>query len=143
MGSASKNLALPAAFEACAGVYVILRAHSFRLKHDKDGTGMAIAGICMLIFAQSVMVFSADPPRVPKAALIAYKACLCVLSLYALVTTASLRSFPWISWCLFFIYALSSVPMCFMIYAAALHGKNTANTRLNELSASERAAIHG
>ena len=28
------------------------------------------------------------------------QACLCVLSLYALVTTASLRSFPWISWCL-------------------------------------------
>lgn len=104
---------------------------------------MAIVGMGMLIFAQSMMVFSADPPRVPKAALLAFKGLLCVFSLYALVTTASKRSMPWPLWCLFFVYVISSVPVCFMIYAAAMHGKSTEKTRLNELSVSERAAIHG
>eukprot|EP00435_Cladocopium_sp_Y103_P054634 s153_g17.t2 len=96
--AAAKNLALPAALEACIGIYLILRAHKFEFRHDEDGTGVAIVGMCMLIFAQSMMVFSADPPRVPKAALIAFKGVLCVFSLYALVTTASKRSMPWPLW---------------------------------------------
>lgn len=142
MGSASKRLAPPAVFEVCVGIYLILRSDQFALKHDEGGTGVAVVGVCMLVFAQSMMVFSADPSRVPKGALIAFKGVLCALALYAVIMTSSKRSMPWLLWGLFFVYVISSVPVGFMIYAAALHGKTTESNRLNQLSVSERAALH-
>mmetsp|Transcript_10546 Transcript_10546/g.12757 ORF Transcript_10546/g.12757 Transcript_10546/m.12757 type:complete len:98 (+) Transcript_10546:52-345(+) len=96
----------------------------------------------MLVFAQSMMVFSADPSRVPKGALIAFKGLLCLLALYAVIMTSSKRAMPWLLWGLFVVYVISSVPVGFMIYAAALHGKTTESNRLNQLSVSERAALH-
>ncbi|CAK9042833.1 unnamed protein product [Durusdinium trenchii] len=98
MGSAAKNLALPAVLEALAGVFMILRAQKFEFRHDEDGTGAALVGIGAIVFAQSMMVFSANPRRVPKGALIAFKAVLSLCAVYAVVTTATERKRAWAEW---------------------------------------------
>ncbi|CAK9042815.1 unnamed protein product [Durusdinium trenchii] len=141
MGSAAKNLALPAVLEALAGVFMILRAQKFEFRHDEDGTGAALVGIGAIVFAQSMMVFSANPRRVPKGALIAFKAVLSLCAVYAVVTTATERKRAWAEWFVFLAYSISSVPVCFMIYAAGLHGKTEEKRTLGQISASERAAL--
>ncbi|CAJ1454631.1 unnamed protein product [Effrenium voratum] len=143
MGGGPKALSLPAILEACVGMYLILRAHKMKLKYDEDGAGVSMVGIAAIIFAQTLMVFSANPPRMPKEALILFKGALCVFSLYVLVTTAESRRVSWVSWFIFLMYSLSAVPVCFMIHGVAQHGKTSQRSRLNELSATEHAAMAG
>ncbi|CAE7748815.1 unnamed protein product [Symbiodinium sp. CCMP2456] len=128
---------------AIIGMFLVVQAKKLELRQDKEGTGVTVVGIAGMIFAQTLMVFAANPRRIPKEALIMLKTALCVFSLYVIVTTAEKKKMSWAFWFMFLLYAISAVPVCITIYSVSRHGKSTDRSRLQELSHSERAGMHG
>ncbi|CAE7564723.1 unnamed protein product [Symbiodinium sp. CCMP2592] len=143
MGGAFQTLVVPAILEAIIGMFLVVQAKKLELRQDKEGNGVTVVGIAGMIFAQTLIVFAANPRRIPKEALILLKTALCVFSLFVIVTTAEKKQMSWAFWFMFLLYAISAVPVCITIYSVSRHGKSTDRSRLQELSHSERAGMHG
>ncbi|CAE7308737.1 unnamed protein product [Symbiodinium natans] len=130
MGGAFQTLVVPAILEAVIGMFLVIQAKKLNLKQDKEGTGVTIVGMAGIIFAQTLIVFAANPKRIPKEALILLKAVLCIFSLYVIVSTAEKKKMSWAFWFMFLLYTISAVPVCITIYNVARHGKTADRSRL-------------
>eukprot|EP00933_Yihiella_yeosuensis_P043346 TRINITY_DN38098_c0_g1_i2.p1 TRINITY_DN38098_c0_g1~~TRINITY_DN38098_c0_g1_i2.p1 ORF type:complete len:143 (-),score=13.82 TRINITY_DN38098_c0_g1_i2:117-545(-) len=127
--------------EVAFGFYVLTHVDEIKSYHDKDGTGTLGLGVCAILLGQTIIVWGARPDFFSKGLLIIGKLFLTIWSLVSMLAIIDSKEKSWSAVLWLLGYTFFGLPATFFLHQASLEAKQQSQSRMGQLSESERAAL--